>query len=328
MIDLFRNKLERVWTKNEIILIAVVIVPLMIAVSIFFSGRTTTKEVIAYISENTHSIPKSSYFQFEMVEESPKVSQLVEGNYVAIVKESVHGDYEIMTLKNNEEKEAIQTLFSTGTLPDNYKGDDVKRKLRGIGTNIFGFITMIILMQGVALTTLYPEDRNLKTFKRIMTSPVSVKQYLFVQLIFTFLCLYIPSYVAIIVTKLFFDINIGFGLGTVAILLTVLTVFATVFGLFMSSIFDRNIHLITSGVTIITSVLSGCFIPTNGNNKVFNWICDLIPQKYFMTIVHGIEFGESLWHFKEHLLCLTAWTIALYLCGSYVTKRRMQNGAC
>jgi ABC-2 type transport system permease protein len=72
---------------------------------------------------------------------------------------------------------------------------------------------MIVLMQGVALMLLFPEDRTLKTIKRVLTSPVSEKQYLFAQGIFTFLCLYIPTYLAVLITKVCFSMDVGFSLG-------------------------------------------------------------------------------------------------------------------
>lgn len=138
---------------------------------------------------------------------------------------------------------------------------------RGVGTNILGFILMILLMQGVALTIFFEEDRNIKTFRRILTAPVSEKKYLFAQGIFTFLCLYIPSYLAVTIISVCFGINIGFSFGMLAILMMILCALSTAFGLFMTAVLDREISLVASGISMITCVLAGCFISFTDNNK-------------------------------------------------------------
>lgn len=49
----------------------------------------------------------------------------------------------------------IQQFFETGEMPGSYRGEDELRTERGTGTNILGFIMMLVLMQGVALNALY-----------------------------------------------------------------------------------------------------------------------------------------------------------------------------
>lgn len=185
---------------------------------------------------------------------------------------------------------------------------------------------MLILMQGVALTTLYPEDRMLKTFRRILMSPVSERKYLFVQSIFTFLCLYVPSYLAIVITKVSFGVEIGFGFGMLALLLAILTVLATAFAIFMASVMERNISLATSGISVVTSVLAGCFISFTANNKALDTICTILPQKAFMTLIHGVETGQNMLEFKGQLVYLLIWSVALWLLGGFITKNRTNKG--
>ena len=115
------------------------------------------------------------------------LSELVSGEYVAYIEICDNGKIEVTSLKSNQDTNAIKTLFETGKLPEDYKSEDDIRNERGIGTNILGFITMLILMQGVALSVLYPEERIKKTLCRVMCSPVSSMSYLSAQFIFTLL---------------------------------------------------------------------------------------------------------------------------------------------
>ncbi|MCY8825536.1 ABC transporter permease [Bacillus atrophaeus] len=327
MLNLFKNRWERMLTKKAIIIIAVVIVPLMIGVAIFFSGEPVIKETIALVTDkgNTQNIPNDPTFRVVVVHKKPKFSDLVTGKYTAVV-EKKNNSYSVTTLKSEEDKKVIEQFFETGRLPDNYQGEDELRAERGAGTNILGFIVMLILMQGVALTALYPEDRMLKTFRRILTSPVSEKKYLLVQSIFTFLCLYIPSYLAIVITKVSFGVEIGFGFGMLALLLAILTVLATAFSLFMASVMEQNTSLVTSGISVVTSVLGGCFISFTPNNKMLDVICSILPQKAFMTLVHGLEMGQNMWDFNNQLIYLLIWSAALWLLGGFITKSRTNKG--
>ncbi|CAM4125048.1 ABC transporter permease [Bacillus mobilis] len=326
MINLFRNRLERMLTKKAVILVAVVIIPLMIGISIYFSGQTLLKDTIAFVTDDPQNIPSDSRINIVQVDETPPLSSLVLGHYNYLV-EKKGNNYEVITLKTESDKKNIEQFVNTGRLPKSYQGEDQVHAKRGPGTNILGFISMLILMQGVALTTLYPEDRMLKTFRRILTSPVNVKKYMFVQSIFTFICLYIPSYLAIVLTSLVTGVDIGYSFGMLAILLGILTLLATGFSIFMASIMEQNISLVTSGISIVTCLLGGCFIAFTSNNTIFDTFCNILPQKAFITLIHGVEIGQSIFEFKGQLIYLFIWTVILWLIGVLVTNSKVHKGA-
>ncbi|HDX9579496.1 TPA: ABC transporter permease [Bacillus pseudomycoides] len=325
MINLFRNRLERMLTKKAVILVAVVIIPLMIGISIYFSGQTLLKDTIAFVTDDPQSIPSDPRINIVQVDETPPLSSLVLGHYNYLV-EKKGSSYKVTTLKTESDKKNIEQFVNTGRLPKSYQGEDQIHAERGPGTNILGFISMLILMQGVALTTLYPEDRMLKTFRRILTSPVNAKKYMFVQSIFTFICLYIPSYLAIVITSLVTGVDIGYSFGMLAILLGILTLLATGFSIFMASIMEQNISLVTSGISIVTCLLGGCFIAFTSNNTIFDTFCNILPQKAFMTLIHGVELGQSILEFKGQLIYLFVWTVILWFIGVFVTNRRVHKG--
>ena len=250
---------------------------------------------------------------------------MILGKYTFVVEESGNG-YKVSTLKNKAEQKAIESLFQYGFIPEGYKSEDEIFNERGTGTNILGFLLMIILMQGVALTTFYPEDRSIKSFRRILASPVSEKTYILSQAIFTYLVLYIPSFIAIAAVNILFGVNIGFDFGNLAILLAVLVFLATAFAIFMASIMDRNINLITSAVSMITCVLAGSFITIGEGNKVFYFICGMLPQKAYMTLIHEIEMGRSYGSMTGQIIYIFIWSIAFWIMGIFISKSRMKRG--
>lgn len=324
MLNLLKNKFDRLLPKIEIIIIAVIVVPLMIGIAVLFSGKRKP-ETIAFVTEETTNIPQDSRYTVKTVESRPNDSDLILGKYTFIVEKGLDG-YEVTTLKNKTEMEAIEALFNTGRIPEGYKSEDEIFDERGTGTNILGFILMLVLMQGVALTTFYPEDRTIKAFRRILTAPISEKKYILSQAIFTYLALYIPSFVAIAATNILFRVDIGFNFRDLAILLAILIFLATSFAIFMASLLDRNINLITSAISMITCVMAGSFITIGENNKVFNFICSLLPQKAYMTILHEIEIGQGYDTVLRQIIFILIWSISFWIIGISVMKDRMRNG--
>ncbi|MFV9833028.1 MULTISPECIES: ABC transporter permease [Bacillus] len=327
MLSLFRNRWERMLTKKSIMIIAVIIMPLMIGVAIMFSGEPVFKETIAFVTEkdSVQHVPSDSAFRVVEVYQKPRFSDLVLGKYAAIVEKNQH-DYKVTTLKSKTDQKMILQFFETGKMPGSYRGEDELRTQRGTGTNILGFIVMLVLMQGVALASLYPEDRMLKTFRRILVSPVHVGNYLLVQFIFTFLCLYIPTYLAIVITNVFFHAEIGFRLDILAGLLGVLIMLATGFAIFMASVMDRNISLMSSGISVVTCVLSGCFLSFAPHHPLLNALCEILPQKAYMTFIHGVETGHTMWEYKIQIVYILMWSAVFCFLGGFITRRRIIKG--
>lgn len=322
MLNLMKNRFLRIPDKLHIIIIAVIIMPLFIGTAIYFSGHFTNTYKVAFISDYEITLPKSSSIQIDIMNKQPAISALVMGKYDAFVEVNQDGLYNVITVKGESDRKVIQSFFENGKIPESNPTEQ-----RGIGTNILGFVLMLALMQGVALTTFYPEDRMNSILKRILISPVNSKQYIIAQGIFTFICLFIPTFIVISITKICFGIDIGFELGTLATVLAILTAFATAFSLFMASALDRNISLATSGISIITCILAGCFFNFTGNNRVLDMLCYFLPQKSFMSLAQGVENGGYFHEFAGQITYIVTWIVALWLLGNILTNRKLKNGA-
>jgi len=321
MLNLMKNRFLRVPSRLHIIIIAVIIMPLIIGAAIYFTRNYTPTYKVAFVSDQVISYPAASSVQIDFMKERPAASTLAMGKYTAWVEVDKDGEYIVTTFKDASVKKAIESYFESGLLPIHSKTTQ-----RGIGTNILGMVLMLALMQGVALTTFYPDDRNNSTFKRILTSPVNSRQYLMGQGIFTFICLYVPTFLTIAITKICFKIDIGFELGTLAVLLAILTALATAFALFMASIMDRNISLATSGISIVTCILAGCLFNYTNHNKVLDMLSSFFPQKEFMSLTQGVESGGAIQDFTGQITYIAVWVIALWLVGSIITNKKIKRG--
>lgn len=323
---LLKNNFERIKHHKAVLLIACILMPFLICAAVYISNHSTSKEVIAVLDGTVLTEISCEQYSFANVYHEPSLSTLVDGTYAAYVEKQEDGIYSITTLKGQQDKDAIQILLTTGQLPADYKGDDLKRIERGIGTNILGFITMLVLMQGVALTTLYPEDRSNGTLRRILFSPYNENQYLVTQFFFTLICLYVPTFAAIFIIHSLFGVAISFSMAEIAVLLLLLTIFATSFALFIVTVFDRNTNLIATGISAVTCIMAGCFIEINTNNPILTMIFKAIPQTEFMDLVHGIEFGGSYFQFRYGIVYVLLCSFILITAGIRISKRRIKQG--
>ncbi len=240
--------------------IALIVVPVFIAIAVLFTARMDAASTLAVVSDHRLNLPTNSQVRIELVKTKPAESTLLNGKYAAIVTPKQNGGYQIETIKSTEDQAKIESYLATGKLPESNS--------RGTGTNILGFILMIIMSQAVVLMLLFPEDRIQKTFRRILTAPACVAQYLAAQGIFTFLYLFLPTFLAVAVTKVLFQVSIGFSLPMLALLTAILCAFSSSFALLMSSVMSSNASTAATGISMITCVLAGCYFSFTDDNKI------------------------------------------------------------
>lgn len=294
-----------------------------ILAAVLFAGRTEMKTKIALVSTDSHTITQSAKFEIDRMDKKPAYSDIVLGYYDFIVEDNGNSSYKVSTvIKSHADKEIVENFFNKGISPDDY---EKKESDRGLGAKVLGFVVMVVIMQGVALTVFYPEDRTLKTFRRILTAPVSGTLYALAQGVFTFICLYIPTYLAIFITKQFF-VDIGISFGMLGIMIAILSILSTAFAFFISAVLKENISLAASGISIITSLLAGCFGSFTASNKIIDTLCSIIPLKSYMTLAEGVDKGISIFQFNGHILYLLVWIVGFVILGSYVTKKKMNAG--
>ncbi|MDU4599339.1 MAG: ABC transporter permease [Clostridium sporogenes] len=262
---ILKNNFYRVISKKSIIVTTIIFVPLMIMAAVYFTGKMEIKGTIAVVFENKSVNLNTKHLNVKMLDKRPNISELLLNKYDAVLEDKGNGKIQITTIKGEKFKNTIKNYLK---LPQNIKGNiDIGEK-RGVGTNILGFLIMIILVQSVGLMVLYPEDRDFKTFRRMLVSPVSEGKYLLAQGIFNFIIIYIPVFLAIVITKAVFNVNIGFSYGNLAILLSIITFLGTAFALFITSAIDdlESSLMLGSVIITLTSILSGSFYSFSDNN--------------------------------------------------------------
>lgn len=325
--NLLKNFFIRIMEKKEVIIIATIIIPFMVAASsILFSQRSGVPIHVAYISDDVHvKLPETSKLDIDILPKQPERAELVLGNYDYVIEKTSNGDYKVSSeLSNNKNIEYVKRFFTHPSFAENVVPQTNERD---VGSSVLGVIIMVVFVQGAAIANLYPEDRESKTLKRIMTAPVTAGQYIFSQGTFTFVFLYVPTLVALAIAKLILGKQFGYSLSMLCFFLIILILLATTFSLFICSILRENISLFTSVISVITSLLGGCFAIVTPHNAVLKTICNIIPQTHFMNIVDGITQGKPLYHYAPQFMYISFWILVLGTISIFTINNTIKNAA-
>jgi len=157
-------------------------------------------------------------------------------------------------------------------------------------------------------------------------SPANERVYLLTQGLFTFLAILIPSYLTLVITKLVFRVDINFSYGILFVLVAIVSALSTSLALLFASVLGTDYSLASTGIYVLTSLLSGCYVSFVGNNKILSWLLDILPQKAYMTMIQGIENGKHIYQFSSQLLYLLVWIVGAYLLGSAVNRSKIKVG--
>lgn len=324
IISLLKNKINRMRTRKDMVISALIIIPIVISAAVLFSGSKDSKFNVALVSNKYSNIRENNKCKITVVDKKPGFSDLALGIYDFVVEENNDGSYTVETaLQDDAKKEMIEKLFNNGKV--SVESSEAESG-RGVGTSLLGLIVLFVIIEGTTLTVFYPDDITFKTLKRIFTSEVSEKEYIIAQFIFTFIGLYVPTFIAVAISKAILGNDIGYSVGMIAILTAIITVLSTAFALFISSIMSDNIQIASCFIALIASLICGCFYKFSSNIKIIDSICNVLPISSYMNIAEGVEKGTSLLQYKLGILNLAVWTIVMLVIGICITHKRLKNG--
>jgi ABC-2 type transport system permease protein len=226
-------------------------------------------------------------------------------------------DYQITSIRNA----AFVSLIESGLANPTAAGAELV-DARGSGANIFGFLLMFILMQGVVMLFLFAEDLERQQIRRIVTAPVSFSAYIAAHGLLTFASLLVPVMLLLTVVRLL-GFDIGLELGEYLLLVSLLSGFSTSYGiLFIAFIKDGDsANMAGSAIAVITSIVAGSFFAFTGDNYILEKLVTVLPQKALLDLAAALESGAGFAQCVPPCLYVLALTIC-FLAGAAWKLRR------
>ncbi len=321
---IIKNNFLRIGERKNYLIIMVIVTTLTLLFAVYFTSKFEVKGNIAVVTNSTQiKAADSKYLKVSILKELPPKSLLVMNKYDAVIIDEGNGEFKIQSIKSDDfNQKVLQALTNKGTV-----GFD-KEVNRGIGSNILGYLIMFLLLQGATYMMLFSEDKEYRIIKRVISSPVSVGTYLFSHAVTNFLLILIPTFIIICISKALLGVNVGFGYFQYFAFLSLMTLLATSFALFMSSITKKadNSVMATSAIAVLSSILAGSFGKIGNHSTVMKNVLNILPQKNYLSIVQGIEQGKGLSEFAPQLIYYFTFCILLIVASVVITNKKIIRG--
>lgn len=315
----------RLMSRKAIVAITSVMTIAAVAAALLLTSSNDSRGSLVFVSAASEaqeaSIAGLHDFQVKRLEEAPRRSELVRNKYDAVIIDEGDGSYTIETIKSEEYATMVRQALEH---PDQPLPEAEKR---GTGANVAGFMMMFVLLQGMFYMNFFAEDKVQGTLRRIVASPMSVMTYLAAQVLFCFLLISVPAYLCIAGARLLLHADIGFTLLQYSWLITVLSLLAAAFALFITVCIDEIDNAVTtaSSLILVTSLLSGGFY-TVEHEGVMNMLTYWLPQRQYMAAVTSLErgaaYGDAVWPVL-YVLVLSG---ILFAAGAIICRSRCRAG--
>lgn len=325
MVYVLHQNWLRLMSRKAILAITSVMTIAAVAAALLLTSANDSRGSLVFVSAASEakeaSIAGLHDFQVKRLAEAPRRSELVRNKYDAVIIDEGDGSYTIETIKSEEYATMVRQALEH---PDQPLPEAEKR---GTGANVAGFIMMFVLLQGMFYMNFFAEDKVQGTLRRIAASPMSVMTYLAAQVLFCFLLISVPAYLCVAGARLLLHADIGFTLLQYSWLITVLSLLAAAFALFITVCIDEIDNAVTtaSSLILVTSLLSGGFY-TVEHERVMNMLTYWLPQRQYMAAVTSLErgaaYGDAVWPVL-YVLVLSG---ILFAAGAIICRRRCRAG--
>lgn len=316
-IAVLRNDMYRLMEEKARMLLMQVMIAGAVVIAILMSTRPASAGNIALVLAGGEVSLASPYLHVTVLEETPPMSALISNQYDAIVTFSDHS-YHIETVKSDSFRETLEAVLRD---PTGYH--DEALSMRETGSNILGYLTMFLLMQGVYLMFLFAEDKEQKQLLRISSSPISLTAYMAAHSLFTFLMLFLPTLVILSAVRLIMNADMGMGFIQYSFLLGIICALAAAFPLFLNSLFKSSdsANMSGSAIVVMTSILAGSFYSFEKDNKLLEAIIKVLPQKSYLTIIEAAQEGRLFQLAVPQVLYIALLIFAFFIFAVMNTRR-------
>lgn len=203
------------------------------------------------------------------------------------------------------------TLQSTMVGLDN---QDASASLGGIG-----LLAMSMMFLAMSATTNLLKDKEDRTFYRVMASPLSLKSYMFQNILSFYLVSLLQVAGVFVVILYVFKISLGASVLNLFIVMAVFSFLCVSMGVAMAGLArnTRQAGAVTSLVVIPMSMLGGLFWPSDMMPDLLQRIGNLLPTSWTMDAAHKVILGSSIAEVRMEILIVLMYSLVFFLLGSW-----------
>jgi len=238
---------------------------------------------------------------------------------VKVYLQSYMTNLQLITNQTNDKDSFYEILddFEKGLLKVNNSSD-----LSGkINQSIFsiGFLVYFLIFISVITCGLILEDRKNGTLSRIFNSPISLKRYLFENLL-SFICVgFLQVILVFLVFKFGFNFYYGDGLFNIMLLCFSFVIVSITMGLLIVSVVKSPIQAyLTVGVLASPlAMLGGCYWPLDMMPGWLQNVSKFIPTTWVMTGTNEILNDGNLFDILDNIGVLLLFACVFFIGGIF-----------
>lgn len=207
--------------------------------------------------------------------------------------------------------------FKNGPLTLNIEAtNETTDRVRSVAA--VGFLMQFMLYMSVITTSSILLDKENRTFYRVFTSPISMKKYMFENLLSFLVVALLQVGSMLIVMKYLIGVNLGHSLLNMFILLAIFALVCITLGLIITSYAksSKQAYLIIFFLTTPLVMLGGGYWPRDIMSDIFIKISNLLPTSWLMKGVHELIYGGNLLDIYDKILILIAFSVVFFLIGT------------
>lgn len=252
-----------------------------------------------YSLKETNTSAAIKFYTESFINSSKNIAMVTKGNEEAFYKgmelylsNMVSADY--INIENSENDTKTNTYIS------------------------LGFMVMFMLFMSSNAATLVLEDKQLMTYGRILSSPISSRSY-FVQNLLSYIAIMFMQVCAIFFILVFiFKADMGPSVGSLLILFSIFALTAVALGMAISS-FSKDLrqdNALSYLITIPMCMLGGSFWPQEIMPKALQQLSNFTPVTWVLNASEKLLLGSSLYDIKSEIGILMLFTLVFLIIGS------------
>lgn len=214
--------------------------------------------------------------------------------------------------------------FNTGSFGvkvQAYSDSDVEKSSDG-AIHSMGFLAMTMLFFSAMAAVNLVEDRNNRTYFRILASPVSIRSYIFQKIISFFFLLLVMVFVVFLVVQLLFDLYLGPLPLDLFLVMAFFALLCVSMSVALAGLTRTTQQVGTASTLAIMpmTMLGGLFWPREIMPGSMQVIGEFLPTTWVMRAAGTVIVGNPLSSAFTELAVLSGFILVFFVLGSWRQK--------
>ena len=181
-----------------------------------------------------------------------------------------------------------------------------------------GVMLMFMMYLGINAAALIGEDKKLKTYERILMSPLTLKEYALGNILSFFAIIWIQILMLFGIMKFLFRMDFGPSTASLLVFTFVYSAVSVSLGMAVVNLSKnlRQVYALMHLIVIPTSMLGGCFWPKEIMPDMLQRISQFVPVTWAVKGMEKILNSGSITTAGNEIIVLVLFSLVFFLVGS------------